>query len=110
MGTWTAQGFEAKTLSYYKSAIQQVFVEAFGNDFALDDTLPQGVLIQRLAELFYGMDMDGIEAFSRLNLNTMTGLFLDMIGNFRGIPRIFPNTRRVQSRSNAALRPPLPSF
>lgn len=88
MGTWTAQGFEAKTLSYYKSAIQQVFVDAFGNDFALDDTLPQGVLIQRLAELFYGMDMDGIEAFSRLNLNTMTGLFLDMIGNFRGIPRI----------------------
>lgn len=88
MGVWTDQGFEAKTKSYYKSAIQQVFVEAFGNDFALDDTLPQGILIERLAELFYGMDMDGVEAFSRLNLNTMAGLFLDVIGNFRGIPRI----------------------
>lgn len=88
MGKWTDQGFIANTLSYYKSAIQQVFVEAFGNDFDLNDNLPQGVLIQRLAELFYGMDMDGIEAFARLNLNTMGGVFLDVVGNLRGINRV----------------------
>ena len=66
MGKWTDQGFVANPVSYYKSAIQQVIVEAFGSEFDLNDNLPQGVLIQRLAELFYGMDMDGIEAFSRL--------------------------------------------
>lgn len=88
MGTWTNQGFVANTLSYYKSAIQQVFVDAFGEGFDLSDSLPQGVLIQRLAELFYGMDMDGVEAFSRLNLNTMGGLFLDIVGNLRGIHRV----------------------
>lgn len=88
MGKWTNQGFVANTLSYYKSAIQQVFVEAFGNDFDLNDNLPQGVLIQRLAELFYGMDMDGVEAFARLNLNTMGGIFLDVVGNLRGVPRV----------------------
>lgn len=88
MGYWTDQGFVANTLSFYKSAIQQAFVDAFGEDFALDDTLPQGVLIQRLAELFYGMDMDGIEGFSHLNLNSMNGIFLDVVGNIRGIPRV----------------------
>lgn len=88
MGTWTNQGFVAKPLSEYKSAIQQVFVEAFGTDFDLNDNLPQGVLIQRLAELFYATDMDGVEAFARLNLNTMGGLFLDVVGNLRGIHRV----------------------
>lgn len=87
MGHWSDQGFIANPLSYYKSEIQQIFVDAFGSDFDLNDNLPQGVLIQRLAELFYGIDMDGIEAFSRLNLNTMGGLFLDVVGNLRGITR-----------------------
>lgn len=87
MGKWTSAGFEAKNLEYYKSAIQQVFVDAYGNDFLLDDALPQGVLIQELAELFYNADMDGIEAFSRLNINTASGVYLDLIGSMRGLPR-----------------------
>ena len=87
MGVWTEQGFVAQSIEYYKEAITSVFKEAFGDDFAVDESLPQGVLINRLAELFYGMDMDGVEAFSRLNLNSMSGLFLDTIGNFRGIHR-----------------------
>ena len=88
MGNWTDQGFVANPVSYYKSAIQQIFIDAFGADFDLNDNLPQGVLIQRLAELFYGMDMDGVEAFARLNLNTMGGVFLDVVGTWRGISRV----------------------
>lgn len=87
MGQWSSAGFEAKTLEYYKAAVQQVFVDAYGNDFLLDDSLPQGVLIQELAELFYNADMDGIEAFSRLNINTATGIYLDLFGSMRGIAR-----------------------
>lgn len=87
MGQWTYAGFEAKNLDYYKAAIQQVFIDAFGDDFLLDPQLPQGVLIQELAELFYAADMDGVEAFSRLNLNTATGVYLDLIGSMRGITR-----------------------
>ena len=87
MGQWTNAGFEAKTLDYYKAAIQQVFVDAFGDDFLLDDSLPQGVLIQELAELFYNADMDGIEVLSRLNINTGAGIYLDLIGGLRGIVR-----------------------
>lgn len=88
MGQWSNEGFMAHPISYYKTAIQNVFLEAFGQDFALDDNLPQGVLIERLAELFYGMDMDGVEAFARLNLNTMGGILLDTVGQLRGIPRV----------------------
>lgn len=89
MGKWTDQGFvAAPSPEYYKTQIQEVFKEAFGSDFALDDSLPQGVLIQRLAELFYAMDMDGVEAFARLNLNTLGGVLLDSVGQLRGIPRI----------------------
>jgi uncharacterized phage protein gp47/JayE len=88
MGKWTDQGFVANQKSYYKAAIQQIFVDAFGSDFDLNDNLPQGVLIERLAELFYGIDMDGVEAFARLNLNTMAGVFLDVVGSWRGIARV----------------------
>lgn len=94
MGQWTNAGFEAKTLEYYKAAIQQVFVDAYGNDFLLDDALPQGVLIQELAELFYNADMDGIEAFSRLNINTASGIYLDLIGSMRGLMRS-PGTPQI---------------
>ena len=102
MGTWTDQGFVAQSVEYYKDLIRPIFQEAFGADFALDETLPQGVLITRLAELFYGMDMDGVEAFARLNLNTMGGLFLDTIGNFRGIHRNLgePQTGLVEVTCN----------
>lgn len=103
MGKWTDQGFvAAPSPEYYKSAIQNVFREAFGNDFALDDSLPQGVLIQRLAELFYAMDMDGVEAFARLNLNTLGGILLDSVGQLRGISRVLgsPQTGVAQVTCN----------
>ena len=87
MGQWTDAGFEAKTLDYYKTAIQQVFIGAYGDDFLLDDALPQGILIQELAEMFYNADMDGVEVLSRLNLNSAPGLYLDLIGGLRGILR-----------------------
>lgn len=107
MGTWTAQGFTAKSVENYKSLLVTAFKNAFGNDFSTDPALPQGVLIQELAELFYNADMDGIEVMSRLNLNTTSGLFLDFIGGMRGAPRIegAPAAITVQVTSTAASLP-----
>lgn len=104
MGQWTDEGFVAHQKSEYKASIQNVFREAFGSDFALDDTLPQGVLIDRLAELFYAIDMDGVEAFARLNLNTLGGVMLDVVGNFRGITRVLgqPQTGVAQITCNSS--------
>lgn len=102
MGTWTSQGFTAKSVEYYKTQLEQAFTTAFGNDFLLDPTTPQGVLIQELAELFYNADMDGIEVMNRMNLNTASGLFLDFIGSMRGVGRLIgtPATLTVTITSN----------
>lgn len=87
MGRWTDAGWVNYDLPYYKDLIERVFKEAFGDDFDVDSTTEQGILIQRLAELFYNADMDGVEAFSRLNLDSATGVYLDLFGNMRSIPR-----------------------
>lgn len=107
MGKWQEEGFVANSLDYYKDQLQQVFIAAFGNDFLLDDTLPQGILITRLAELFYNMDMDGIEAMSCLNLNTASGYWLDIIGGLRGLPRSqgTPQIVTVKITSNPNMLP-----
>ena len=87
MGRWTDAGWVSYSLTYYKDLIERIFKEAFGDDFDVDSTTEQGILIQRLAELFYNADMDGVEAFSRLNLDSATGVYLDLFGNMRSIPR-----------------------
>ena len=88
MGKWTNQGFVANQLEYYRTQLEQAFVAAFGDDFLLDQQLPQGVLIQELAEILYNADMDGVEVLSRLNMNTVSGVYLDLIGGLRGLTRI----------------------
>lgn len=108
MGYWTEQGFVANSLQKYKEDLQKLFIEAFGDDFLLDDQLPQGVLITRLAELLYNTDMDGVEAFARLNPNTASGVFLDLMGNMRGVPRGLgtPQVATVTITSNATATTP----
>lgn len=87
MGKWTDKGFVASDLAVYKEGLETIAIAAFGDDFSLDETTPQGIFIQRLAELFYNADMDGIEAYSRFNMNTASGVYLDAIGQRRGIFR-----------------------
>lgn len=107
MGKWTERGYQAYTLSYYKEQLQKLFVSAFGEQFKLDDTLPQGVLIQRLAELLYNADMDAVEVMSVLNINTTSGMWLDIIGGLRGIPRLggSPQYATITIKSNSSQLP-----
>ena len=87
MGNWTNEGFVTKSLSYYTSELQKIFIECFGDDFLVDPTLPQGIFITRVAELLFNADMDGVEGFSRLNINNASGVYLDIIGGLRNMPR-----------------------
>lgn len=107
MGKWSGTGYEAYTVGYYKEQLQNLFVEAFGSDFVLDDTLPQGVLIQRIAELLYNSDMDAVEVMSQLNLATASGIWLDFIGSFRGIARRAGSSQfcNIEITSNPAALP-----
>lgn len=88
MGTWTNSGFIAQDVAYYKSQLQTIFQNAYGNDFNItDETLPQNIVIQELAELLANSDADGIEVLSQLNPNTISGIWLDIVGIIRGLPR-----------------------
>ena len=104
MGRWTDAGFVAYSLDYYIEKLNNLFLETFGEDFDIAPATPQGVLIQRLAELLYNTDMDGVEAFSLLNFNTASGIYLDTIGALRGLPRSLgtPQTITVQVTCNAS--------
>lgn len=98
MGKWTGQGFVANNESFYVTELQKIFVECFGNDFLLDPTLPQGIFITRVAELLYNADMDGVEGFARLNINNASGVYLDIIGGLRNIPRSQGTPQKVGLR------------
>lgn len=87
MGRWTDKGFIANNLQEYIDRYQTAFVNAFGDDFSVSASTPQGILIQWLAELMYNCDMDGIQGWAMLNPNTITGGMLDLIGGYRGLPR-----------------------
>ena len=88
MGQWTNAGFIAQDVAYYKARLQAVFQNAYGSDFNVtDDTLPQNIIIQELAELFANADADSIEVLSQLNPNTCSGVWLDIVGLIRGLPR-----------------------
>jgi len=108
VGYWSDAGFVATSEAKYKEELQKLFVAAFGEDFLLDDTLPQGILITRIAELLYNTDMDGIEAFARMNPNTASGVFLDLMGNMRGVPRGLgtPQIAKVVITSRASTAAP----
>ena len=88
MGQWTEHGFVAKTVEEYKADIRTLFTTAFGPDFIVnDETLPQCILIQELAELFANADADSIEVLAQLNPNTVSGIWLDFMAQARGLTR-----------------------
>ena len=96
MGQWTNTGFIAQDVAYYKAQLQGVFQNAYGADFNVtDDTLPQNIIIQELAELFANADADSIEVLAQLNPNTCSGIWLDIIGIIRGLPRNIGHSQKA---------------
>ena len=108
MGSWTERGFVAQSVEDYKTQIQNVFVDAFGADFNVtDDTLPQCILIQELAELFANADADSIQVLAQLNPNTVSGIWLDIVALARGLQRTagIPQTATVSVVSESSALP-----
>lgn len=87
MGKWADTGYISNNLEFYTEKFNQAFKAAYGQDYVVDPQSPQGILIARLAELYFNADMDGVEGFARLNPNTATGVYLDLMGAQRGIVR-----------------------
>lgn len=87
MGKLSSEGFSINNLETIKNNLQNIFIEALGNEFILDDNSPQGVLINRIAQLVYNCDLDGLNAYLQMNVNTATGTNLDAIAFLRGTKR-----------------------
>ena len=108
MGHWVDSGFVANTIDDYKGDLRTLFTNAFGADFNVtDETLPQNILIQELAELFANADAASIEVLTRLNTNTASGIWLDFIALARGLKRYSgtPQTATVSVVSNPSSLP-----
>lgn len=105
MGKLSSQGYSTNTLSTWKQQVQQLFVDVFGNDFVIADDTPQGVFINRLAELLYNCDMDGLDAFLQLNVNTATGVLLDYIAFLRGTKRKLGTNQQLTCSFTASATP-----
>lgn len=96
MGQWTDTGFIAKDAAFYKEQLQAVFQNAYGSDFNVtDETLPQNIIIQEIAELFANADADSIEVLAQLNPNTCSGIWLDLVGIIRGLPRDMGHSQKA---------------
>jgi uncharacterized phage protein gp47/JayE len=96
MGQWTDTGFIAKDAAFYKEQLQAVFQNAYGSDFNVtDETLPQNIVIQEIAELFANADADSIEVLAQLNPNTCSGIWLDLVGIIRGLPRDMGHSQKA---------------
>lgn len=105
MGKLTAQGYSINSLETWKQMFQEVFVGALGNDLILDDNSPQGVLINRLAQLAYNCDMDGLNAYLQQSINTAEGINLDAIAFLRGTKRKEGTTKQIVCECTTTAQP-----
>ena len=83
----TDSGIISPTTSEIKSAIQTIFVNAFGSDLSLDDATPQGVLIDGLAQLKQASNSVLLYLLNQFNPEIASGIFQDALANIYFIQR-----------------------
>lgn len=70
-----------------KTAIQNIFINAFGTDLSLDDATPQGVLIDDLTQLKQASNSVLLYLANQFNPETASGIFQDALANLYFIQR-----------------------
>lgn len=83
----SSSGIVVPQASEIKEAFQGVFVGAFGSDLNLDDSTPQGNLIDGLTEQKQLDNAQLLYFFNQLNPNTNSGIFQDAIASIFGLQR-----------------------
>jgi hypothetical protein len=86
MGTLNTTGYEVRTLAAIKELVQTAF-NASWPGIDLSEQSPEGIWINWLSEWLYNNDIDGLDIFNGLNLNTSTGAMLSFIAILRGTSR-----------------------
>ena len=83
----TSSGISVPEASEIKSTFQTIFTASFGSDLNLDDSTPQGSLIDGLTEQKQLDNAQLLYFFNQLNPNTNDGIFQDAIASIFGLQR-----------------------
>lgn len=83
----TSSGIVVPQASEIKAAFQGVFTGALGSDLSLDDSTPQGSLIDGLTEQKQLDNAQLLYFFNQLNPDTNDGIFQDSIASIFGLQR-----------------------
>ena len=83
----TSSGITVPQASEIKEAFQGVFTDALGSDLSLDDSTPQGALIDGLTEQKQLDNAQLLYFFNQLNPDTNDGIFQDSIASIFGLQR-----------------------
>lgn len=83
----TSTGITVPQASEIKETFQNVFVNAFGSDLNLDDSTPQGVIIDDLTEEKMADNAELLYLFNQFNPQTANGVFQDSLASIFGINR-----------------------
>lgn len=85
--TVTEKGIKVPQASEIKATFQTIFASAFGSDLSLDDSTPQGGLINGLTEEKLLDNAQILFFLNQLNPNTNDGIYQDAIGSIFGMQR-----------------------
>lgn len=83
----TSTGYETTPVSTIKSEVEQVFVDALGEDLILDAETPQGNMIAAFTDLLHQVDLHRQRDFYARDVYHAEGLQLDILGRELGLPR-----------------------
>lgn len=83
----TSTGYETTPVSTIKSEVEQVFVDALGEDLVLDAETPQGNMIAAFTDLLHQVDLHRQRDFYARDVYHAEGIQLDIIGRELGLPR-----------------------
>lgn len=87
MGTLNETGYESTSYADKRTELEEIFLEAFGDDLRTDPETPQGQLIDYITSLSNNEDKIGLEIFNQLDYRKATGSLLSMIAITKGQPR-----------------------
>ena len=86
--TITSEGITVPQTSEVKTAFQGVFTNAFGTDLSLDDSTPQGSMIDDFTIMKQESNTNDLKLFNQFNPETAEGIFQDALGAIYGMKRI----------------------
>lgn len=83
----TSSGIQVPQASEIKQAFQGVFTNALGSDLSLDDSTPQGVIIDDLTQQKQLDNAQILYFLNQMNPETADGVFQDAIGSIYSLQR-----------------------